>query len=412
MKKKIWIINHYANSMFFQRSGRHYYFAKYLKKMGYEVDIFCSNKVHNSDKNLKISRKDIYKSIEKDDIQFNFIKSFKYDFNIPLRLINIFSFSYRLKRTLNKKLLHGDVPDVILASSVHPWAVNVSLKIGRRHGIKVISEFRDLWPESLIAYGIISKKSLIAKYLYRFESRLFKNSSKIIYTMPNAKKYLADNNYTNKILLENKIKYISNGVDYNDFLLNSKKYVYNNEYNHEKKIKITYVGSLRKANGLENLIYFALKCQKYCNNVVFYVIGDGNYKKHLIDMSESLNLKNIYYFGYIEKKYIPNILKQSDFNYFYFKETSLVEYGISLNKIFDYFASAKPIITNLRIEKLDYFPPHLFLNIDEINFQECSKDKNYLINLSKKIQSGYNSKLYAKYDYPSLTNQLAKILFE
>ena len=31
--KKIWIMNHYAGGMFFQKGGRHYYFAKYLKKV-------------------------------------------------------------------------------------------------------------------------------------------------------------------------------------------------------------------------------------------------------------------------------------------------------------------------------------------------------------------------------------------
>ena len=36
MKKTVWIINHYANHMYFSKGGRHYSFAKYLKENGYE----------------------------------------------------------------------------------------------------------------------------------------------------------------------------------------------------------------------------------------------------------------------------------------------------------------------------------------------------------------------------------------
>ena len=50
--KKVWIFNHYATSTFFDHGGRHYYFAKYLIRAGYDVKIFCASTVHNTEKNL------------------------------------------------------------------------------------------------------------------------------------------------------------------------------------------------------------------------------------------------------------------------------------------------------------------------------------------------------------------------
>lgn len=47
MKKRIWMMNHYAGNMFFDQGGRHYFFAKYLKQFGSEPVIFCCNAVHN-----------------------------------------------------------------------------------------------------------------------------------------------------------------------------------------------------------------------------------------------------------------------------------------------------------------------------------------------------------------------------
>ena len=48
MKKNVWIMNHYAGSMFFDKGGRHYNFAKYLRRAGYEPVIFCANSMHGN----------------------------------------------------------------------------------------------------------------------------------------------------------------------------------------------------------------------------------------------------------------------------------------------------------------------------------------------------------------------------
>ncbi|MDD6188453.1 MAG: glycosyltransferase WbuB, partial [Clostridiales bacterium] len=52
MKMKVWIINHYAGNMLSAKGGRHYSFAKYLKRMGYEPTVFCCNAKHNSQSEL------------------------------------------------------------------------------------------------------------------------------------------------------------------------------------------------------------------------------------------------------------------------------------------------------------------------------------------------------------------------
>ena len=46
MKKKVWIFNHYATDTMLDHGGRHYWFAKYLTRAGYDVRIFCASTVH------------------------------------------------------------------------------------------------------------------------------------------------------------------------------------------------------------------------------------------------------------------------------------------------------------------------------------------------------------------------------
>lgn len=47
-KRTIWILNHHATGMAFQHGGRHYYFAKYLIKKGYNIRIFCASVLHGT----------------------------------------------------------------------------------------------------------------------------------------------------------------------------------------------------------------------------------------------------------------------------------------------------------------------------------------------------------------------------
>ena len=54
-------------------------------------------------------------------------------------------------------------PDIILASSVHPFTLVAGIKIAKKFGVPCICEVRDLWPESIVAYGALKKRSMIAK---------------------------------------------------------------------------------------------------------------------------------------------------------------------------------------------------------------------------------------------------------
>lgn len=49
---KIWLMNHYATSMFRDKAGRHYWFAKELEKRGHDVTVFCASTYLNNDKSV------------------------------------------------------------------------------------------------------------------------------------------------------------------------------------------------------------------------------------------------------------------------------------------------------------------------------------------------------------------------
>src|SRR5690606_9534274 len=136
------------------------------------------------------------------------------------RLKNMFHFFrnlFRVSREYTKK--YGD-PDVILASSVHPLTLIAGLKIAKKYRIKCICEIRDLWPESLIAYGILKPKSFLSKLLYQGEKWIYKKADSIIMSWEGGKQYIINQGWEKAIDIS-KVHHISNGVDINTFDLNS-----------------------------------------------------------------------------------------------------------------------------------------------------------------------------------------------
>lgn len=141
---KIWLCNHYATNTFFDRGGRHYCFAKYLKRAGYDVRIFCASTVHNTKTDL-ISDGRLYREDTCDGIPYVFIKCRSYEGNGAKRVLNMLDYYFGVLRAAK----HFERPDVIIGSSVHPLACLAAIKLSKRYKCGNIVEIRDLWPESI-----------------------------------------------------------------------------------------------------------------------------------------------------------------------------------------------------------------------------------------------------------------------
>ena len=182
MKQNVWILNHYATNTYFEKAGRHYWFAENLLNKGYKPTIFCSNVRHNSDDVIDVS---IGKCrIETNNkIPFVFVKTKEYKGNGKNRIINMFNFYRNLFSVAKKYAKENGKPDVILASSVHPLTLVAGIKIAKKFGVKCICEIRDLWPESIVEYGMLKRNGIIAKILYKIEKWIYIKADKLTFTM-------------------------------------------------------------------------------------------------------------------------------------------------------------------------------------------------------------------------------------
>ncbi|MCU6747755.1 MULTISPECIES: glycosyltransferase family 4 protein [Lachnospiraceae] len=407
----VWIVNHYAIPPNMGGLVRHYYFSKYLQKKGHTVKIFTSSKIHNTEINM-ISDKSLYREEMEDGIEYTFVRSRDYKGNGLDRIFNMMDLPFKTWKTM-RKFLDKQKPDVIYTSSPDLFVAYFALLFGRKYKIPVVVEVRDLWPESIVEYKGMSRKNPIIQVLYQLEKWIYKKADQLIFTMEGGKDYIRDKGWDKAIDLE-KVNHVNNGVDLEEFEKNKEKYVIQDEdLEDTSHFKIVYMGSIRLVNNLGTLVEAGkvLK-ERGIRSIKILVYGDGTEKEYLEQKSQTYGI-NLVFKGRVEKKFIPYILSKADANLINVKNSELKKYGCSWNKLFEYMASGKPIISNL------------VMGYDIINKYHCGISRNMnsaeeyadlLLSLSKLEEKEYgemceNARRGAKdYNYITLTDKIIDII--
>lgn len=331
--KEIWILNHYIET-------RHCKFAMELLKRNYEVKVFTASTVHRTDTNFINDDGSSFLEKEINKVPFIFVRASNYKGNGADRIKNMLQYSTRILK-VSKNFAK---PDIIYASSPHPLTWLAGYKLSKHYGAKFIAETRDLWPETFVAMGKMSKNSIPAKILYKIEKFIYQKADKLIFTFPGGKDYVESIG-----LDSSKVRYINNGVDLEEFNQNKTRYVLEDaDLDDDSTFKILYTGSMGIANALNNIVYAAkvLNDRGY-KDIKFLLFGDGYQRKELEDYVKVNNISNVKFKGKVDKKYIPGILSKSDLNVIVSEPIYLYKYGVSANKMFDYFASGRPIVSNV-----------------------------------------------------------------
>lgn len=406
----IWILNHYATNQYFDGTGRHQAFAKYLVRMGHNVKIFCANTVHNSNEIVNLEGSRYIEKTGRDNVSYVFVKTRSYHRNGFKRVMNMIDYYKNVIVALNEYILKEGRPSILLASSVHPLTLVAGIRWGRKENVKCICEIRDLWPESIVAYGVVGEKNLVIKCLRRLEKWIYKNSDFIIFTMGGGYDYIIDQGWDNEIP-RSKVEQINNGIDLELYEYNKKKYfLVDEDLENPDTYKIVYTGSLRKANEQIYALFDAIKLMQgeQFKNYRFFIYGRGDLEDSLKKICFENNYSNVKIKGFVDKKYIPYILSKCDLNILNCVSHSILRYGGSQNKLFDYLASGNPIISG---EDSKYSVVSLY----NCGIAKDFKNSNELVSAIEElkrhpISSKHISEVAKKYDFKNLTDKLLKII--
>jgi glycosyltransferase involved in cell wall biosynthesis len=410
--KTVWLINHAAMPPQYEVRIQTLKRAEYLRKQGYKVYVIGGSFLHNTNINLIKDNNPFIHAEYDGGHQFIHIRTRRYTSNGLARMLNLLEFFVRLWWYAGR----FERPDYVSHIAAVPFG-NITYFIAKKCKAKFIVDVVDLWPESFVAYGLVSKKNILLKLSYQSEYWLYKKADLLIFSMEGGKDYIKEKGWSieqgGKIDL-NKINYINNGVDLSDFAYNKHHYkMADEDLENEDIFRVVYVGSIRLANNLQQLIDAAifLKEQK---SILFLIYGDGEDRGNLENMCKEKGLTNIRFKQkWVELKYIPYILSKSSLNILNYKNSDILRFGGSQSKSFQYMASGKPICANVEMK---YCPIKQFnLGIAQ-HFENSSAYANAILSIYYLDKKEYeqlcdNASEAAKhYDYQVLTNKFVAAL--
>lgn len=386
--------------------------AQYLRLHGFDVTIISGSFIHNSSINLIADNKPYVIKEYENGQKFIHINTISYKSNGIKRIYNLIEFHIKLWLYAKK----FEKPDYICQVATVPFG-NIGYYISRKLNAKYIVDVVDLWPESFVAYGLVSKKNVFLKIAYKAENWLYSKADLIIFSMEGGKDYIREKNWSieqNGNIDLNKVFYINNGVDLEDFDHCKNTYIIHDpDLENDSIFKVVYIGSIRLANNLIKLIE-AAALLKDIPDLKFLIYGDGedrpSLEKYCID-NEISNV--IFKQKWVELKYVPFILTKSSLNILNYKPSPIFRFGGSQSKSFQYMASGKPICANI---SMNYCPIRKY---DIGIAQEFSSARSYadaiksFYEMDKKRydQLCINAKKAAhNYDYKALTKQFIHIL--
>lgn len=332
--KHVWLLNHYATDPSHTGGTRHFHLAQNLKNLGWHTSIIASSFDHVSGKQ-RLSPKECYRRESLQGIDFLWVNTSSYRGNGGGRVRNmlVYTFAVLLRRTTAEL----PAPDVVIGSSVHPFAALAGALLARRFKVPFIFEVRDLWPQTLIDMGWLNENSFFTWALRKLEIWLYRRAARTVVLMPLAWKYIVPLGIS-----KDRIVWIPNGVELSLFQSSRPS-----KSTQDSIFTLMYFGAHGQANGLDNLIQAMAHLQEMAcdQRILLRLIGDGPLKPKLMALAEGLSLYDVKFEPSVSKREMPALAAQADAFVITIPDlTNLYQFGVSPNKLYDYFAAGRPIL--------------------------------------------------------------------
>jgi glycosyltransferase involved in cell wall biosynthesis len=167
---------------------------------------------------------------------------------------------------------------------------------------------------------------VIAKYLYS-------RADRIIVLARGVGSYLVEHGTAAE-----KIIYIPNGVDpasYTDLGTTN-----------GQRFTAIYAGAHGPANGLSTVIE-AADLLRHRADIHVLLVGDGPSKPELREDARRRGLTNVEFLDPVPKHEMPALLARSSAGLMVLRDAPLFAFGVSPNKLFDYFGAQLPVVCNV-----------------------------------------------------------------
>jgi glycosyltransferase involved in cell wall biosynthesis len=324
----LWV-NHFAVAPDMGGGTRHFEMGRELVKRGWDVTIAASDfHLHARTYMRRLGEGDRAERVEKlEGVSFVWLWGAPYEKKDSRRAWNWVSFG----RSLERWAARAERPDVVVGSTPHLFAALAAWRTARRYHVPFVLEVRDLWPESL-AVGTVRRGPAywglhaLSRFLYRVADR-------VVVLAQGVADFLAHLG-----VARDRIVLAPNGVDvaaYAEAIRTP-----------HAQLRLAYAGAHGPANGLEAVLD-AAELLREERRVTFDLVGDGPSKRALVERARVGGLSNVRFREPIAKSAIPSFLAECDAGLMVLKEVPLFAFGVSPNKLFDYWGASLPVICNV-----------------------------------------------------------------
>jgi len=413
--KNVWIVNQYAMPPCKEMRVRNNKMAEQLIHHGYNVLIVGGSMLHNMGENLISVDGPAFLLREYGLLKFAHLKVNNYTGNGIRRILSIIQFQCRLRRYAKKIAKEsGITPDVVIVDCA-PLPFYKGYRVSRLFKAIYIKEVRDLWPASLVEYGFVREGSLFARFLYRLERKQYEKADHIVFSMEGGEDYIVDQGWDldhgGKVDLR-KVHHINNGIDIHEFDTN--KSIYLKEYSHyfsDTGVNFVYAGSVRHANQLDTFLTAFDRVADEGHSARFVIVGDGD-QREILEQKYKCN-PSIIFVGSVDKRFVPSLLAHADVCVMCYRQTRLTRYGGSQNKLFEYMAAGKPVLSLLRSSKYDLLElANAGISIDDQSYSQIRDAILLFIDMpadKREAMGARGRKMVESFDYEILTDKLISI---
>lgn len=226
--------------------------------------------------------------------------------------------------------------DLVYASSPHLFAPVAGVVISRLRRVPLIVEVRDLWPESMVAAGIIRRDSKIHRMLAHLEKRILNAADHVVAVTPGWREHFASLG-----IPDSGVTIVPNGTD---------PWVVPIDYDRSamrQRLGLTGFSAIfAGAHGPANGLHLVLAAARELPDVTFVLMGSGPVKAQIMAQAEAEDLVNVEFWDGVSKSVLMEVLAAFDVGIHALAPMSVLEKGMSPNKLFDYVAAGIPAVSN------------------------------------------------------------------
>lgn len=251
---------------------------------------------------------------------------------------NIWAFVHKLSQK-SMELANRYTPAVVIAASTYPFDCYPARKIAKKAGAALIYEIHDLLPLSLTELHNFKRKSAVVKLIKLSQKSAVKSASAVVSVISHADRYL------NELGINvNRYSFIPNGINTQHPETSQHPRAHLDaikKYKKSGKFVVLYLGDFMEANRVENLITAA---KKMTAEIQVVLVGNGADRVDLKKQAAQAHINNVHFLDRVPKVCVQEILSMGDCLYLATKNSVLYDYGLGMNKIYDYLLSGRPII--------------------------------------------------------------------